>query len=102
MVTAYYLPQHPVRHLILDVDSLKQGMDELRRAGRGGALWIVAPAPSHAYRPNLKQGGMITWIYENCQLRNRTGVGRIDFREQYLDIFHCPSAVPGAKLQGAH
>lgn len=96
MVTAHYLPQQPVRHLILEVDSLKQGMDELRRAGRGGALWIVAPAPSHAYRPNLKQGGMNTWIYEHCQLSNRTGVGRIDFREQYLDIYRCPSAVPGA------
>jgi hypothetical protein len=96
MVTAYYLPQHPVRHLRKDLGLLKRGMGELRQAGRGGALWIVAPAPSHAYRPNLKEGGMIDWIYENCQLRNSIGVGRIDFRQDYLHIYHCPSAKPGA------
>lgn len=96
MVTAHYLPQQPVRHLILDVGVLKDAMDELRRAGGGGALWIVAPAPSHAYRPTMKKGGMIRWIYDNCQVSNRIGVGRIDFRQHYLDIYHCPSAMPGA------
>ena len=95
MVTAYYLPQHPVRHLRKDLGLLKEAMGELRQAGRGGALWIVAPAPSHAYRPNLKEGGMIDWIYENCRLRNSTGVGRIDFRQDYLHIYYCPSVKPG-------
>ncbi len=95
MVTAHYLPQHPVRHLRKDLGSLKDAMGELRQVGRGGALWIVAPAPSHAYRPNLKEGGIIGWIYENCRLRNTIGVGRIDFRQDYLQIWHCPSAVPG-------
>jgi len=96
MVTAHYLPQHPVRHLRKNLGLLKDAMGELRQAGRGGALWIVAPAPSHAYRPNLKEGGMIDWIYENCRLRNSIGVGRIDFRQDYLQIYHCPSAKPGA------
>jgi hypothetical protein len=93
MVTAYYLPQHPVRHLMKSRALLQEGMAELRRAGRGGALWIVAPAASHAYRPNLKEGGIINWIYQNCRLRTTTGVGRIDFRQDYLNIFHCPSTV---------
>jgi hypothetical protein len=44
----------------------------------------------------MKQGGMINWIYENCQLRNGIGVGRIDFRQDYLHIYRCPSAVTGA------
>jgi hypothetical protein len=95
MVTAHYLPQHPVRHLRKNLGLLKEAMGELRQAGRGGALWIVAPAPSHAYRPNLKEGGMIDWIYENCRLRNSIGVGRIDFRQDYLHIYHCSSAMPG-------
>jgi hypothetical protein len=99
MVTAHYLPQHPVRHLRHNLGLLKGAMDELRQAGRGGALWIVAPAPSHAHRPNMKQGGMISWIYENCHLRNSTGVGRIDFRQNYLHIYHCPSMMPGAPPQ---
>ena len=90
MVMAHYLPQHPVRHLLQNLGLLKAAMGELQQAGRGGALWIVAPAASHAYRPNMKQGGMIGWIFENCQLRNSIGVGRIDFRQDYLHIYRCP------------
>jgi dolichyl-phosphate-mannose-protein mannosyltransferase len=92
MVMAHYLPQHPVRHLLQNLGLLTAAMGELRQAGRGGVLWIVAPAASHAYRPNMKQGGMIGWIFENCQLRNSIGVGRIDFRQDYLHIYRCPSA----------
>jgi 4-amino-4-deoxy-L-arabinose transferase-like glycosyltransferase len=95
MVLAEYLPQHPVRHLRQDLGLLTESVRELHQAGRGGALWIVAPALSHAYRPNMKQGGMISWIYENCQLGNSIGVGRIDFRQDYLHIYRCPSALPG-------
>jgi Dolichyl-phosphate-mannose-protein mannosyltransferase len=96
MVMAHYLPEHPVQHLLLDLGPLSQAMEELRQAGRGGAMWIVAPAPSHARRPTLKQGGMIDWIYGNCQLRNTVGVGRYDFRQDYLNIFRCPSTGLGA------
>jgi 4-amino-4-deoxy-L-arabinose transferase-like glycosyltransferase len=94
MVTAHYLFPHPVRHLRKDLGLLKDAMGELQQAGGGGALWIVAPAPSHAYRPNMKEGGMSAWIYENCQIRSTIGVGRIDFRQNYLHIYHCPSARP--------
>jgi mannosyltransferase len=96
MVMAHYLPQHPVRHLLQDLDLLRGAMGELHQAGRGGALWIAAPAASHAFRPNMKQGGMINWIYENCQLRTSIGVGRIDFRQDYLNIYRCPPALPTA------
>lgn len=95
MVIAHYL-QRPVRHLRQDLRLLTEAMSELRQTGRGGSLWIVAPAPSHAQRPNMKRGGMIDWIYENCRLRNSIGVGRIDFRQNYLHIYHCPSAMPDA------
>jgi len=101
MVTARYLPEHPVRHLTKDLDSLTQAMDDLRQAERGGALWVVAPAPSHAYRPNLKEGGMIDWIYQNCWLRNTVGVARIDFRQDYLHIFYCPSATQDVHQPGS-
>ena len=96
MVTEYYLPEHPVRHLNKDLDSLKVALGELRQENRGGAMWIVAPAASHAYRPNMKQGGMIDWIYGNCRLRQSFGVGRIDFRQDYLQIFFCPTTRPDA------
>jgi len=95
MVTAHYLPEHEVRHLRKDLSLLTGAMDQLRQDGRGGALWLVVPAPSHAYRPNLKEGGMINWIYGHCWLRSSTGVGRVDFRQDYLHIYYCrPSASP--------
>ena len=98
MVMAHYLPQHPVRHLLQDLELLRGGMGELHQAGREGVLWIAAPAASHAYRPNMKQGGMINWIYDNCQLRTSIGVGRIDFRQDYLNIYRCPPTMPAASL----
>jgi uncharacterized membrane protein len=91
MVMAYYLPQHPVRHLLQELTLLKAAMGELQQASRGGALWIVAPAASHAYRPTMRQGGMINWIYDHCELRNNVGVGRVDFRQNYLNIYQCAS-----------
>jgi hypothetical protein len=66
----------------------------LRQSGRGEAVWIVAPAPSHAFRTNLKSGGLLSWIYDNCQVRNTLGVGRVDFRQQYLQIYRCPVSAP--------
>jgi|RhiMethySRZTD1v2_1073278.scaffolds.fasta_scaffold82846_3 uncharacterized membrane protein len=95
MVMAYYLPHHPVRHLRKSLGLLKDSMSELRQAGQGGALWLVAPAPSHAYRPNLKEGGMIDWIYANCWLRDSNGIGRVDFRQDYLHVYYCPSTASG-------
>jgi hypothetical protein len=68
----------------------------LHRSGEEPALWLVAPAPSHAFRGNLKRGGVLGWIYENCQLRNTLGVSRIDFRQQYLQVYRCPPAKSGA------
>jgi hypothetical protein len=96
MVMAHYLPEHPVRHLLQDLGLLTTAIDELRQAGQGGALWIVAPAPSHARRPTMKQGGMIDWIHENCQVSNTIGVGRFDLRQDYLNIYRCAPARPGA------
>lgn len=92
MVLAHYLPRSRVQHLRPDAAPLVQAMGTLDRAGGGGALWVVAPARSHAFRTNLKQGGLIDWIYGNCQVRGTIGVGRVDFRQQYLQIYRCPPA----------
>jgi hypothetical protein len=37
---------------------------------------------------------MNDWIYTNCQLRNTIGVGRLDFRQNYLQIYRCPPLTP--------
>jgi len=95
-VTAHYLRGTQVQPLAPDSAQLMQSARVLRQSGRGEALWIVAPAPSHAFRSNLKRGGLIRWMYDNCQLRNSLGVGRIDFRQQYLHIYRCPPTGPGA------
>ncbi len=90
-VLAHYLPGTEVAHMVrADTVPLVRSMRALRQSGAGGALWIVVPAPSHANRTNLKLGGLITWIYDNCQLRNTIGVGRLDFRQQYLQVYRCP------------
>jgi mannosyltransferase len=94
MVLAHYLPPMQVQHLRHDPVPLMHSIRELRQPGRGGVLWIVAPAPSHAFRTNLRHHGLISWIYDNCQLRKTLGVGRVDFRQQYLQVYRCPPGVP--------
>jgi hypothetical protein len=91
---AYYLPQLEVQRLRYNTAPLEAALRTVRQSGAAAALWIVAPAPAHAFRTNLKQGGLAEWIYGNCQLRNSIGKGRVDFRQQYLQVFHCPPAAP--------
>lgn len=91
MVLAHYLPGREVQKLRYDTLPLEESVRR-HRVGQGGTLWVVAPAPSHALRTNLRQGGLRNWIYENCQLRVTTGQGRLDFRQQYLNAFQCPPA----------
>ncbi len=89
VVLAHYLAPRDIQRLRYDTGPLRASLDTVAGAP-GAALWIVAPAPAHAFRTNLKQGGLAGWIYRNCQLRNTIGNGRVDFREQYLQVFRCP------------
>ena len=89
-VMAHYLPGADVRHLVADPVLLEQAVRTLHQSRPEGALWIVAPAPSHAFRTNRKLGSLNRWMYGYCQLRNSVGVGRVDFRQQYLEVFRCP------------
>jgi len=91
---AYYLPGIQVQRLRYNLAPLMESVRVLHHAGGRGALWIVAPAPAHAFRTNLRQGGLASWMYNNCQLRNSIGVGRVDFRQQYLQVYRCPPAAP--------
>jgi mannosyltransferase len=91
-VLAHYLPGTPVQHLQADTVSLAQSMAALQKKQSGEALWIVAPSQGHKFRPSLKGGGLIDWMYQRCRLRNTTGKGRVDFRQQYLQIYRCPRA----------
>jgi hypothetical protein len=96
---AHYLPGVEVQRLRYDIAPLRESVLEVHRSGRRGALWIIAPAPAHPFRTNLKQGGLIRWIYDNCQLSNTVGRSRVDFRQQYLQVYRCPPAPtppPGA------
>ncbi len=91
MVMAHYLGDQPVKKLRADTLPLAESLRELQ-SGRGGVLWIVAPAPAHAFRTTLKEGGLANWMYQRCQLSNTVGRGRLDFRQQYLQVFRCPPA----------
>jgi hypothetical protein len=90
----YYLPKRDVQQLRFNTELLKDSLQAIHRDGQQGTLWIIAPAPAHAFRTNLKQGGLAAWMYGNCQLRNSLGAGRLDFRQQYLQIYQCPPETP--------
>jgi len=95
MVLAHYLPGNQVQRLRHDTAPLMESL-RAHESGGGGTLWIVAPAPSHIFRTDLKRGGLIDWIYDNCQLRHTRGVGRVDLRQHYLQVYRCPPAASGA------
>lgn len=95
LVLKHYLEGMDVERLRYNVQPLEASLRDVHRGSETGAVWIVAPGLSHALRTNLKQGGLITWIYGNCQLRNTVGQGRVDFRQQYLQIYRCPPTTPG-------
>lgn len=86
----HYLEALEVGRLRYDTEPLAGAVRTVRELGRNGALWIVAPAPAHAFRTNLRQGGLARWIYDNCQLSNTIGRSRVDFRQQYLQVYRCP------------
>ncbi|HEY7480366.1 MAG TPA: glycosyltransferase family 39 protein [Gemmatimonadales bacterium] len=88
----HYLPGIEVQRLRYNTAPLEESVRAVQRSGQGGALWIVAPVPAHAFRTNLKPGGLIRWIYDNCQLSNTVGRSRVDFRQQYLQVYRCPPA----------
>ena len=92
----YYLPRIDVERLRFNTEPLAQAVRTVEGLGRSGALWIVAPAPAHAFRTNLRQGGLARWIYDNCQLSNTVGRSRVDFRQQYLQVYRCPPSRPPA------
>jgi hypothetical protein len=97
MVLGYYLNGRPVERLRYDTTPLREWL-RVHQSGNGGALWIIAPAPSHVFRTNLRRGGLADWMYGNCQLRQTLGVGRLDIRQNYLQVYRCP---PNAPLSAA-
>jgi 4-amino-4-deoxy-L-arabinose transferase-like glycosyltransferase len=97
MVLAHYLKDEEVQKLRANPDPLRDALQEVRRSG-GKSLWVVAPAPAHAFRTNLKPGGLADWLWTNCQMRNTIGQGRLDFRQQYLQVYQCPPGGPAAPV----
>ena len=91
-VLTHYLPGPQIQRLGGDPTPLMQAARTLQESRRGTAVWVVSPAPSHAFRTNPKIGELKGWIYSNCELRNTIGVGRLDFRLYHLQIYRCPVA----------
>jgi hypothetical protein len=92
MVLAHYLGGPQVQKLRQDPAPLAEAVRGLQSSSES-ALWVVAPAPAHALRTNLKPGGLADWMYSNCQMSNTVGRGRLDFRQQYLQVYRCPPQV---------
>lgn len=90
-VVAHYLPGRPIERLVADSARLARAASIVRDQG-GQALWIVSPAPSHAFRTNPRLSSLNDWVYDRCQLRTTIGVGRVDFRQNFLQVYRCPPA----------
>lgn len=101
-VLIHYLPNVDVQYLRGDPERLAESLRTLSGTASGAALWIVSPAPAHAFRTNPKIDVLREWMYEYCQLRNTVGVGRIDFRQYYLEVYRCPAGRPQAPGATAH
>jgi 4-amino-4-deoxy-L-arabinose transferase-like glycosyltransferase len=93
MVLAHYLKGAAVQKLRANPAPLEAALGDVRGSG-GKALWVIAPAPAHAFRTNLKPGGLADWLWSACQMRNTIGQGRLDFRQQYLQVYQCPPGEP--------
>ena len=93
-VVAHYLPGRQCGAWLPILFGWPAPETRSRQTGGKGSLWIVTPAPSHAFRTNPMLGSMNDWIYANCQLRNTIGVGRLDFRQNYLQLYRCPPLAP--------
>lgn len=89
-VLAHYLPGTQVHPLRADTAALLRSVHLLRNEGYRGALWVIPPAPSHAFRTNPRIGVLNRWIFDHCQVRNSIGVARVDFRQHFLQIYRCP------------
>lgn len=91
-VVRHYLPETRVERLRASPDSLDATLREQEVLGKG-ELWIIAPAPAHAFRTSPNLSALKRWIYHHCQLRNTLGVGRMDFRQYYLQIYRCDASL---------
>jgi mannosyltransferase len=98
-VMTHYLPEVEVERLVPDSVRLSSALAALRKPGAEGVLWVVVPSPSHAFRTNPGLSQLNGWMYEHCQLRNTIGVGRMDFRQNFLQVFRCLPATPEAAVE---
>jgi uncharacterized membrane protein len=92
-VMLHYLPGTRIERLRANPKPLDAMMREQHASGPG-ALWIIAPAPAHAFRTNRSLVSLRRWMYDHCQLRNTIGVGRMDFRQYYLQVYRCQPTIP--------
>jgi mannosyltransferase len=99
MVLGHYLKGARVHPMRRDTVRLIQSGQALHRFREGESLWIVLPAPSHALRDTERIASLKRWMYENCQLRHTTGVGGLDLRQQFLQVYRCPSALSAGRAR---
>jgi 4-amino-4-deoxy-L-arabinose transferase-like glycosyltransferase len=94
-VVTHYMPGRAVRRLRGDPAPLMQAAQVMHRSGSGqGVLWVVKPAASHAFRTNPRLGSLDHWLYGNCQLKITVGRSRLDYRQNFLQIYRCPPVAP--------
>jgi mannosyltransferase len=86
-----YLPGNRIHHLSAEPATLAEALEGVQTSQPAGALWLVVPYSARGgHRTTPKLEGFKGWIYGHCQLRETTGVARLDFRHNELQIYRCP------------
>jgi uncharacterized membrane protein len=99
MVLDHYLSGTRVHRLRADTVALIQADRGLEGLGHSETVWIVVPAPSHALRATPGTASLKQWMYDHCRLRNTFGVGTLDLRQQYLQVYQCPAGSESNQAQ---
>lgn len=99
----HYLPEARIAPLRRRPEKVQASLDSVRVATGDGKLWIVVQASLRAGFKNHKLGlGPIAdWVYTSCRLRHTEEQPRLDFRNNGLQIFECPTGDTTAPRQGA-
>jgi hypothetical protein len=85
-VLSHYLEAPDAKPLVGDPAVLA------RAAAQANGLWIVKPyTAAGGHRTNPKIDALKRWIYDHCELRNTIGVARLDFRNNELQVYRCPT-----------
>jgi dolichyl-phosphate-mannose-protein mannosyltransferase len=94
-VLQHYLPGVQVFGMTRDPANLERALREARQEKPDAELWTVAlVAPRGGFRTHSLPR-LSPWLFANCQIAAAYGVPRLDFRQNEIQVYRCPSEPNG-------